>query len=117
MAPAPIVVKVGGSLFDLPGLGSRLVSWLETLPHSEVLLVAGGGVAADVVRQLDRCHGLGEETSHWLALRALSLTAHLLASLLQPHRPIAVVERLDDGFCGLARKGFADPRRLPFGPG
>src|SRR5262249_4292337 len=36
----------------------------------------------DAVRELDRTHGLGEESSHWLALRALALNAHFLARLL-----------------------------------
>jgi aspartokinase-like uncharacterized kinase len=80
------VVKVGGSLFDLPDLGPRLRHWLaaERPAGESVLLVPGGGPTADVVRELDRRHGLGEEASHWLALRALSLNAHFLASLLPP---------------------------------
>jgi aspartokinase-like uncharacterized kinase len=76
------VVKVGGSLFDLPDLGPRLRRWLAAEVRANVLLVPGGGAAADVVRDLDRRHALGEERSHWLALRALTLNAHFLASLL-----------------------------------
>jgi aspartokinase-like uncharacterized kinase len=82
MTEAPVVVKVGGSLFDLPGLGGRLADWLGTLRRREVILVTGGGAAAEVVRTLDRIHQLGEETSHWLALRSLGLTARVLAALL-----------------------------------
>jgi aspartokinase-like uncharacterized kinase len=78
----PVVVKVGGSLYDLPDLGPRLRAWLDTLGTPEVLLVPGGGAAADVVRELDRVHGLGEEASHWLALRALQLNASFLATVL-----------------------------------
>jgi 5-(aminomethyl)-3-furanmethanol phosphate kinase len=78
----PAVVKVGGSLFDLPDLGPRLRRWLDENAPPEVLLVPGGGPAADVVRALDRTHGLGEEAAHWLALRALAVNAALLAALL-----------------------------------
>ena len=77
-----VVVKVGGSLFDLPDLGPRLRRWLDGLPTREILLVPGGGPGADVIRDLDRRHGLGEEAAHWLALRALTLNAHFLAALL-----------------------------------
>jgi aspartokinase-like uncharacterized kinase len=77
-----VVVKVGGSLFDLPELGPRLTRWLVQLAPADVLLVPGGGPTADVVRGLDARHGLGEEKSHWLALRALAFNAHFLASLL-----------------------------------
>lgn len=79
------VVKVGGSLYDLPDLGPRLVRCLREL--EPVLVVPGGGASADVVRAWDRQHGLGEEAAHWLALRSLSLNAHFLAQLL-PGAPV-----------------------------
>lgn len=77
-----IVVKVGGSLFDWPELPPRLRAWLVGLDATKVLLVPGGGATADVVRDFDRLHGLGEETSHWLALQALSLNARFLHAIL-----------------------------------
>jgi aspartokinase-like uncharacterized kinase len=77
-----LVVKVGGSLFDMPDLGPKLQAWLQTLPDPHVLLVPGGGATADVVRELDGCHALGEERAHWLALAALSLNARFLQTLL-----------------------------------
>jgi 5-(aminomethyl)-3-furanmethanol phosphate kinase len=79
---ASLVVKVGGSLFDMPNLGPKLQAWLPTLPDPHVLLVPGGGATADVVRELDGCHALGEERAHWLALAALSLNARFLQTLL-----------------------------------
>jgi aspartokinase-like uncharacterized kinase len=75
-----VVVKVGGSLFDLPDLGERLARVLAPLPA--VLLVPGGGVTVDAIRRLDQVQHLGEEASHWLALQALSVNAHFLARLL-----------------------------------
>jgi 5-(aminomethyl)-3-furanmethanol phosphate kinase len=85
------VVKVGGSLFDLPDLGPRLTLWLtKTIPSAHrVLLVPGGGPTTDVIRNLDRIHRLGEEPSHWLALRALTLNAHFLIQLLPDSRMLA----------------------------
>jgi aspartokinase-like uncharacterized kinase len=94
-----VVVKVGGSLYDLPDFGPRLRGWLQTMGAAAVLLVPGGGPTADVVRALDRAHGLGEEASHWLALRALTLNAYFLQSLL----PGAVV--------------VVDPHERPFASG
>src|ERR1700737_80612 len=85
---APVVVKVGGSLFDLPDLGPRLKSWLDELASFAVVLVPGGGPTANVVRELDRHHGLGEETAHWLALQALTFNAAFLAALLEERRPV-----------------------------
>jgi aspartokinase-like uncharacterized kinase len=82
---APLtVVKVGGSLYDLPDLAIRVREWLIAELNSGfgALLVPGGGLTADAVRTLDRCHGLGEEKAHWLALHAMSLNAHFLTSLL-----------------------------------
>src|SRR5438128_2120405 len=89
----PVVVKVGGSLFDLPDLGVRLRTFLDHIGTHRVLLIPGGGASADVVRTLDRTHRLGEEAAHWLALRAMTLNAHFLTFIL----PTAyVVGRLTD---------------------
>jgi aspartokinase-like uncharacterized kinase len=79
-----VVVKVGGSLFDLPDLGLRLNRWLDSSSLRNVLLVPGGGATTDLVRAWDRQARLGEEVSHWLALRGLSLNAHFLAAIV-PH--------------------------------
>jgi aspartokinase-like uncharacterized kinase len=76
------VVKVGGSLLGWPELRPRLRRWLSTLDANEIILVPGGGTTADVIRDFDRAHGLGEENAHWFALRSLSLNAHVLAALL-----------------------------------
>jgi aspartokinase-like uncharacterized kinase len=78
----PLVVKVGGSLFDLPDLGPRLRRWLDAHARREVLLVPGGGSAANVVRELQRVHGFDDETAHWLALRAMTLNAQVVAALV-----------------------------------
>jgi aspartokinase-like uncharacterized kinase len=88
-----VVVKVGGSLFDLPDLRSRLRGWLGHLDAPRVLLVPGGGASADVVRAFDSLHALGEEASHWLALRALTVNAHFLQTLLPG---AVIVEGLED---------------------
>lgn len=92
MSPSLTVVKIGGSLYDLPDLAIRLRRWLAAECEGGVLLVPGGGPAADVVRDFDRRHHLGEEASHWLALRVLSLNAHFLAALLPSARVLHDVE-------------------------
>lgn len=74
----PLVVKVGGSLLDWPGLPDRLARVIAQHDRP-TLLIAGGGAIVDAIRRLDAVHRLGEESSHWLAIRALDLTARLLA--------------------------------------
>jgi aspartokinase-like uncharacterized kinase len=81
-ASPDVVVKVGGSLYDLPDLGPRLRAWLDGLGPLRVLIVPGGGDAADVIRKFDERHQLGQERAHWLALASLSLTGRFLTALL-----------------------------------
>lgn len=77
-----LVVKVGGSLFDSPNLGERLTGWLTETGAGRVLLVPGGGGLADTIRAFDRHQHIGEEAAHWLALRTLAVSAHMLAAVL-----------------------------------
>lgn len=91
-----VVVKVGGSLFDLPELGRKLGDWLAGLQPARVVLVPGGGRAADAVRAFDRAQQLGEEAAHWLAVEAMRLNVALLLAVL---RHSARAETLQDCFC------------------
>lgn len=75
-----VVLKVGGSLLDFAELKPRLTRILAEYPQA--VLVVGGGPAADAVRLYDRVHAIGEERSHWLAMRAMTLNAHVLGELL-----------------------------------
>ena len=76
------VVKVGGSLGRgacLPELGARLA---ELGRGRGLLVVPGGGVFADVVREHDARFGLRPSTAHWMAVLAMDQYGHLLADLV-----------------------------------
>ena len=72
------IIKLGGSLLGLPDLRSQLKNFLGDFSRSRSILICGGGGAVDQVRKWDRIYNLGEERSHWLALRALSITARVV---------------------------------------
>jgi aspartokinase-like uncharacterized kinase len=115
-----LVVKVGGSLFDLPDLGDRLRRWLGSLDMGSVLLVPGGGALADAIRKLDAVHHLGEEAGHWLALQTLAVTARFLLRLLPEailiehpdNWPAGMLAVLDPYAFALADEG--NPGALPY---
>jgi len=92
------VVKVGGSLFDWPELPVRLAAFLNGRRTSDrdegIVLIAGGGPAADVVRSLDRLYGLGDHTAHQLALAAMDISALCLARLVSDPFLVDSVEKL-----------------------
>jgi aspartokinase-like uncharacterized kinase len=69
------VIKIGGSLLDLPDLADRLQGFLGDFSRPYPIAVCGGGRVVDICRDWDCQHNLGEEPSHWLALQALSVTA------------------------------------------
>ncbi len=80
---APIhVVKLGGSLMDLSDLPERFKVWRSGLSEARMLIVVGGGAAADVVRAMDARHRLGEAKSHWLAIRAMDFNARVVGAVL-----------------------------------
>ena len=92
------MIKVGGSLFDWPQLPRRLTELIDAHRAAgrdeSLVLIAGGGTAADMVRALDRIHGLGKEAAHRLALHAMDLTAVILAELLPGTVPVQSLDRL-----------------------
>jgi aspartokinase-like uncharacterized kinase len=78
--PAPsAVVKLGGSLLTLPDLAARLHDVVRLLHPLKVLIVVGGGAAADEIRRLDGICGLSATQAHWDAIAAMTLNANALS--------------------------------------
>lgn len=99
MAAPLIVLKVSGSLFDLPDLRQRLRAYLAGVQPARVLLFPGGGRMADTVRAWDQTHALGDEAAHWLAVQSLSLNAGFLGTLLAIEKVSGpVLEKGPDSF-------------------
>lgn len=76
------VLKLGGSLLDLPDLATRVRGVLKQLSGDKPLLICGGGEAADLVRHWHERFEFSEERSHWLALEAARFNQCLLLELL-----------------------------------
>lgn len=76
------VVKVGGSLFDLPDLRERLMAVFDQLSTCQIAIVSGGGASANIVRELQPIHGLTDAEAHRVALRSMSVGESLLNELV-----------------------------------
>jgi 5-(aminomethyl)-3-furanmethanol phosphate kinase len=74
------VIKLGGSLLGAP----ELLRWLELLVKfgdGKVVIVPGGGLFADSVREAQQISNASDEVAHQLALLAMDQFGLLLASM------------------------------------
>jgi len=85
----PTIVKIGGSLAE----GRRLSSILQIVGGARraCVIVPGGGIFADAVRQAYKKHRLSEVTAHRMALLAMHQTGMMLVSM---HARLVAVETL-----------------------
>lgn len=80
------VVKLGGSLLTTAELRERFDGWVARQSPARTILVVGGGELVEAIRQINRVHRLDSTSTHWLAVRAMKITARLAAELLE--RPL-----------------------------
>lgn len=74
------VVKLGGSLLGTP----ELAHWLELFAHysdGQIVIVPGGGIFADAVREAQARSHCSDEVAHRLAVMAMDQYGVLLAGL------------------------------------
>lgn len=83
MTPARLrIVKVGGSLFDLPDLAQRMRTFLGDEIVACDILIAGGGALVEQVRQLHDKNPIDHTRAHWICVELMSITARLLTERL-----------------------------------
>jgi 5-(aminomethyl)-3-furanmethanol phosphate kinase len=83
------VVKVGGSLFSFDQLPERAQQWLDRESPGITIFIGGGGDLIKPLREAHERFRLDEEGSHWLAVRAMTVSSRLLATLID----VELVER------------------------
>jgi aspartokinase-like uncharacterized kinase len=81
------IIKVGGSLFDMPKLPDRLRAWLALQPDAHNVLVPGGGPLVEQVRTWNAAEAIDDAAAHWMCVDLLTVTAHLLHARL-PEIPL-----------------------------
>jgi len=107
---ADYVLKVGGSLFDLPDLSDRLQALISSI-DARCWIVAGGGGFANEVRRLDTIHHWPPELSHRLGMAAMSLGAEMIASMSSRYRLVTTLQAEPDADDGTVH--VVDAFRVP----
>ena len=92
------VIKLGGSLIH----SHVLQNWLENIQKfaltNNVIVVPGGGVFADRVREVQQQFSFDEQTAHRMALLAMSQYGHMLSGLNPAFRIIDDIGKISSGF-------------------
>jgi aspartokinase-like uncharacterized kinase len=92
--PVPIVetvVKLGGGLLAHKDHLDGALEMIATAGCGRRLLVVpGGGLFADVIRDVDRRLHLSDDAAHWMAVLAMDQYAHLIAARIR--RGLVVAE-------------------------
>lgn len=109
-----IVFKLGGSLLDVPDLPRIIDRVLAQRPGHAPLLVVGGGTAANVVREWDRVHQLGDEMAHDLALETMGLNESLVLRLIPGARLVRNEKQFQAVFAEHAEKNHGFSEKVGF---
>lgn len=76
------VIKIGGSWIKNANL-KKLVKLLANIKNQNLIIVPGGGIFADAVREASKLNNLSEHKSHFLALKSTEIFGHMIKSFEQ----------------------------------
>ena len=115
----PVVVKIGGGLLGVPGALEAVCARVAAMAEREaVVVVPGGGLFADLVRELDRDLSLSADAAHWMAILAMDALAAGRAAVLAPSRWLRAADPLPHSWDATSDSvaafvaGALDARRL-----
>ena len=78
------VLKVGGAVCRDPDTRRQALAAVRRLAQERrVLVVPGGGAAADEVRRAQRAQGFSDDIAHWMAILAMDQVGRSIAAELE----------------------------------
>lgn len=76
------VIKIGGSLLDLPDLVLRLRTWLNNYENTPAWIICGGGEQAENIRARQPWMEWCDEEAHDLAVLAMDANTYEMSEML-----------------------------------
>ena len=90
-----VVVKLGGGLLGYPEyFEAALMAIREMAGQRPTLIVPGGGLFADAVREVDARVGISDDAAHWMAILAMDQHAHLIADRVETSAVVMDVDEI-----------------------
>ena len=89
------IFKIGGSWIRNANL-KRLINLLVTLENQDLIIVPGGGIFADAVREASKLTDLSEDKAHFLALNSTEIFGHMIKSFEQKIHLTENIKNLKD---------------------
>jgi aspartokinase-like uncharacterized kinase len=79
---AEVIIKAGGSLQKGSNLADLCLALGSIGKKQRIIIIPGGGIFADSVRNCTRDFNINQDISHWMAILAMNQYGYLLASLI-----------------------------------
>lgn len=89
------VIKVGGSCLSSSTLPDDLQKLLLNYADTQNLIIIGGGMCVDAMRDLDSRFQLDQVRMHWRCVELLRTSFEILRELLPGLKPVATLAQLE----------------------
>lgn len=76
-----VVLKIGGSLMDnINTITNHILDYINNIAPEDtsVIIVPGGGLFADCVRDVSKKYNISDESSHWMAIAGMEQYAYYI---------------------------------------
>jgi hypothetical protein len=78
-----IVLKLSGHLINYINVVKKTIDVIKSMRDARFVLVPGGSIFADYVRDLQKTLGFDDDTAHWLAVKAMEMYAVMLINTIK----------------------------------
>lgn len=90
------IFKIGGSILENPESLKNTISQLSRLVQErlikQVIIIPGGGLYANFIRELDKKLGIGSTMAHWMAIYAMDYNGNIIG---QQYPSIKLIENFE----------------------
>ena len=73
------IIKIGGSWIKNSNL-KKLIKLLVNLENQKFVIIPGGGIFADSVREASKINNIPDNVSHFLALKSTEIFGYMIKS-------------------------------------